>query len=132
MANNRPKVGLGVYVIKDKKILLLKRKGAHGEGTWSPPGGHLEMGESFIQCAKRETKEEAGIEIKNIKLVGVTNDVFDKEKHYITIAMTADIKSGKARIMEPDKSSDLDWFDIYKLPRPLFLPVKNFLKNHKI
>jgi len=42
-----PRVGLGVLIIKDGKVLLGRRKGAHGEGTWAPPGGHLECGESF-------------------------------------------------------------------------------------
>ncbi len=46
MENKRPKVGLGVLIFKDGKVLLGKRKGAHGEGTWCPPGGHLEFGET--------------------------------------------------------------------------------------
>lgn len=37
MENNRPKVGVGVAIIKDGKVLLGKRKNAHGEGTWSFP-----------------------------------------------------------------------------------------------
>lgn len=130
--DNRPKVGVGVYIIKDKKVLLLKRKGSHGEGNWSPPGGHLEMGESFKECAKRETKEETGVEIKNVKIAGVTNDIFSNDVHYITIAVMAEIKSGKPQIKEPDKSSDIGWFSFNKLPSSLFLPVKNFLKEYKV
>ena len=45
----RPKVGVGVMVFKDGKILLAKRKGSHGAGEYAFPGGHLEFGESFEQ-----------------------------------------------------------------------------------
>lgn len=127
----RPKVGMGVYIIKDEKLLLTKRIGSHGANTWCPPGGHLELGESFEQCAKRETLEEAGIKIKNIRFIGTTNDIYNKDLHYVTMGMMADYASGKPRIMEPDKCADIDWFDLNKLPSPLFLPVKHFLKNYK-
>ena len=53
----RPKVGVGVFVFKDGKTLLGKRKNAHGDGTWNPPGGHLEFNESIEQCAQREVLE---------------------------------------------------------------------------
>lgn len=130
MEDRRPKVGLGVYIFNEKKeILFLRRKGAHGEGDWCPPGGHLEFGESFIDCAKRETKEEVGITIKNVKFFGLTNDIFKEGKHYITVAMRAEVKSGKPKIMESDKITELNWFHRNKLPKPLFLPVKNFLKS---
>lgn len=132
--NKRPKVGLGVIIYNNNnEILLLKRKGAHGEGDWSFPGGHLEFGESWIECARRETKEEAGINIKNIIFFSATNDIFEKEdKHYITIEMKAKLQSGIAKIMEPDKSTDIGWFKANNLPKPLFLPVKNLLKIYKL
>lgn len=43
----RPKVGVGVLIVDGNKILLGKRKNAHGDGCWAPPGGHLEFGESW-------------------------------------------------------------------------------------
>lgn len=42
-----PRVGIGVFIFKNNKFLMGCRKGAHGEGTWSIPGGHLEFGESM-------------------------------------------------------------------------------------
>ena len=69
---NRPKVGVGVIVIKDGKILLGKRKGPHGGGFWAFPGGHLEFNESLEDCARREVLEETGISIKNIKKFTLT------------------------------------------------------------
>jgi len=127
----RPKVGVGVIIIKDDKILLGKRKNAHGEGGWCYPGGHLEYGESWEACSRRETMEETGIAIKNIRFGGVTNDIFENEqKHYITICMVADFASGEVKLMESDKCEKWEWFEWDKLPRPLFLPTQNLLKQN--
>ena len=126
----RPRVGIGVMVLKDRKVLLLKRKGSHGEGTWCYPGGHLEFGEEISYAAIREVEEEAGIKIRNPRFLCITNDVFEKEnKHYITIFIAADYVSGEARIMEKDKCTDIGWFDLNKLPKPLFLSTKNMINN---
>jgi 8-oxo-dGTP diphosphatase len=65
--DSRPKVGVGVMVLKNGKVLIGKRKGAHGAGEWAWPGGHLEYMESFEDCARREVMEETGIEIHNIR-----------------------------------------------------------------
>lgn len=123
MSYSKPRVGVGVFVFKNNKFLMGKRLNAHGEGTWSVPGGHLEFGESFSETAKREVKEETGLEIKNVTYLATTNDIFhDDEKHYITIWMTADWESGAPKITEPDKYISQQWCDFNNLPMPLFLP----------
>lgn len=127
------KVGIGVFIFKDKKFLMGKRLGSHGEGCWSVPGGHLEFGESFAQTAEREVLEETGLRIKNIRFGAVTNDYFEKEgKHYVTIWMLSDYESGEATILELDKYVDQDWFDFDTLPSPLFLPWEQLLKSEFI
>ena len=127
---NRPKVGVGVFVIKDRKILMQKRKNAHGDGCWSLPGGHLEFNEEIEECAAREVLEETGVEIKDIKLGPYTNDIFKKEgKHYITIFAISNYKTGNPTIMEPDKLEGLNWFSLDNLPSPLCLPLENLLKT---
>jgi 8-oxo-dGTP diphosphatase len=125
-----PRVGVGVIVLKGSKVLLLKRKNAHGDGTWCFPGGHLEFNENIEDCAKREVMEEAGIKIKNIRRGSYTNDIFKKEgKHYITIHVVTEYKSGKAMIRESEKCEKLEWFTWDNLPKPLFLPLRNLLKQ---
>jgi 8-oxo-dGTP diphosphatase len=127
---NRPKVGIGVIIIKDNKILLGKRRNAHGEGSWCYPGGHLEFGESWEECSRREVREEVGIEIKNLRFGTITNDIFKNEhKHYITISMISDFESGEVTLMEPDKCDKWEWFEWDNLPSPLFLPTINQLKE---
>ena len=56
-----------------------------GPGQWQFPGGHLEVGESYLACAERETLEETGLAVRAEKVVGLTNDIFGPTKHYITI-----------------------------------------------
>jgi|Deesub1362A_J573_1020465.scaffolds.fasta_scaffold00390_16 8-oxo-dGTP diphosphatase len=119
----RPGVGVAVVVKKDGKILIGRRSSELGYGTWQTPGGHLEFGESFEECAKRETKEETGIEIDNLRFLAVTNDIFEKEgSHYVTIWMSAEYRGG-----EPKRG--WYWEDIEDIRRKnLFLPVKNLFK----
>lgn len=126
----RPGVGVGVYIRKDGKVLIGKRKNTHGTGPWCALGGHLDMGESWEECARREVREEAGIEIDNIHLGNVTNDIFPDGKHYVTLNLVADWKSGEPKLMEPDKfEQGWQWFELDKLPQPLFLSARNFFES---
>lgn len=68
-----PRVGIGVMVIRDGKVLLGRRQGSHGAGHYAWPGGHLEYMESFEECAKREVREETGIEIDNVRFLRLYN-----------------------------------------------------------
>lgn len=114
------KVGIGVMIIKNGLVLLGKRKGSHGAGEYAFPGGHLEYMESFAECAIRETKEECGIEIQNIKFLFLKNLTEYSPKHYVHIGLIADWKSGNPQIMEPEKCDGWDWYDLNKLPSPIF------------
>jgi 8-oxo-dGTP diphosphatase len=133
MRNNnkeRPTVGIGVCIIKDGKVLLGKRTSSHGDGSWSFPGGHLEMYETWENCAKREVLEETDLKIKNTRFAGVTNDIFpEEEKHYITLFIIADYDSGKLKTMEPEKCSEWDRFSWGELPQPLFRPICNLIEQ---
>jgi 8-oxo-dGTP diphosphatase len=126
--HKRPKVGIGVFVFRDGKFLLGKRKNAHGDGTWGLPGGHLEFGESWEECARREVREEVGVEITNVRSLTATNDVYEKEgKHYITLFMRSDYLSGNPRNLEPHKLERWEWVAWDNLPSPLFLPIETLL-----
>ena len=123
-----PRVGVAVIIERDEKVLLVKRKNAHGAGTWAVPGGHLEFGETAEECAVRETREEVGVAISGIRFAALTNDIFPEEgKHYITIWMQAASSDGEPCIAARREVGDVGWFNWKDLPAPLFLPLQNLL-----
>ena len=109
------------------------RRGSHGEGTWSVPGGWMEFGETFADTAHREVLEEVNLKIKNVRFGGVTNTVFENEGvHSVTIWLVSDFISGTPKIMEPHKIEQIQWAGFDSLPQPLFLPWDNLLKSEFI
>ena len=123
-----PRVGVGILIRRGEEVLLLRRRNVHGDGTWSTPGGHLDAGESPEECAVRETREETGIEIRNVRFLGITNDVFQAERrHYVTVWMEADYRSGTATVMAPHEMSDVRWFPARALPTNLFLSLQHLV-----
>jgi len=136
--NQRPLVGLGVLVMNDGKILLGKRKGSHGADEWCFPGGHLEFGESFEECAVREVCEETGLKVQNPRFFCISNDLNEIEsyaKHYITLFMQVEYINGEPRVMEPEKCIQWGWFAFDSLPDKLFGPTQaaiKCLKNNEV
>lgn len=128
---DRPRIGVGIMILKNNKTLLGKRKGSHGEGEYAFPGGHLEYMESFEDCAKRETKEETGIEIKNVRFQYLANVKKYAPKHYVHIGLLADYKSGEPQVLEPDKSENWGWYSLDELPGPLFEMAKLAIECYK-
>lgn len=117
------RVGIGVFVWRDGKFLMGQRMVEHGEGTWSIPGGHLELYESWEECAAREVLEETGMKITNIRFLAATNDIFKSSgKHYVTIWVQSDWLANEPTITEPDKFIAMEWRDFNCLPSPLFSP----------
>ncbi len=129
---NYPKVGIGVFVWKDGKFIMGQRLGAHGANTWSISGGKLDYGEGWEDCAKREVREETGLEITNVRFLAATNDLFLSDNmHYTTIWMESDWLAGEPAILEPDKLIKLDWRTFQTLPSPLFEPCWQNLRAAK-
>jgi len=133
MTQNIVGVGIGVFVFKDGKFLMNQRYGSHGAGAWGIPGGHLEFGESFEDTARREIKEETGLEVTNIRFGAITNDYFaDEGKHHVSVWMISDWQSGTEYIVEPDKALRQAWFTFDELPTPLFQPWVQLLDSEFI
>jgi 8-oxo-dGTP diphosphatase len=128
--NPRPKVGVGVLIIKNGKVLLGKRKGAHGAGEYAGMGGHVEFHEKLEDTVKREAFEEAGVTLKNIKYP-CTSNLRKYEKHYLDIGFTAEIESGEPQVMEPEKLESWNWYDLDHLPSPLFGVLPYYIEAYK-
>lgn len=131
----RPKVGIGVMIQNDNgEVLLGLRKGSHGSGEWSFPGGHLEFGETVFETAKREVKEEIDLDVDKLKLISVADEmryIKSDGKHYLNLGVKAEYRGGEVRNMEPHKCKEWKWFGLDNLPKNLFEGTKLTLENYK-
>ena len=128
MTARHPRVGVGVLVLRDDRVLLGERLGAHGAGSWAPPGGHLEFGETIAQCATREVFEETGLVVRDVRDGPYVNTVFAAEGlHYLTVFALAECTDGQPSVREPAKCARWEWFTWHALPSPLFEPLRELL-----
>lgn len=127
--SEKPQVGTAMILIRDDKVLLMKRRGSHSPGTWSTPGGHLDFGETLEACAIREAKEEVGVDVVGIRFRALTNDIFEETgKHYITIWFEGEAV-GEPSLAAPGELEEIGWFAWDALPQPLFLPLENLVRG---
>ena len=135
--NKKIGVGFGVLILKNEKILLGKRhtdpikasSDLHGEGTWTMPGGKLHFGETFEEGARREVMEETGIQVGKLRCISLSNNIV-RDAHFVTVGFLCEDFNGEAKVKEPDEITEWKWFDIEKLPAPMFPPSQEVLSNY--
>ena len=121
-------VGVATIITRDDRVLLIRRKYVHGEGSWSTPGGRMEFKESVEQCAARETLEETGLVVTDIHFIALTNDFFPEyNRHYLSVWMRATAAEGEPFLAAPYESDAIGWYAWDHLPEPLFMPFKHLL-----
>ena len=116
-------VVINVIIKRKNKILLGKRGTYNGKpivefGKWGLIGGYLDRDETFIECVKREVREETGWEIKNFHLFFI-NDTPDRpmeDKQNVYLVYLADAVKQNPEFKSNEESSDLQWFTLNKLP----------------
>lgn len=133
--------GAGVVVLlfnPDGDILIGKRKGSHGAGTWSLPGGKIEFLETAMETISRELEEETGIRLSKSRftarewLDSIWLDYTQGQQHWITLFTEAELTEAQAvTLREPDKCEEWRWVDPAILLRsqdyPLFHPFEKYL-----
>lgn len=127
----RPGVGVGVIVRRGDRVLLTRRS-RHGAGSWAAPGGYLDHGETLDACAARETREETGIEIGDIRFLAVANDRFPDGKHNVTIWFAAEAPHGEAHVAAPGELDEVGWFGWDDLPKDLYDSTRRLLRGETL
>lgn len=115
-----PGLGCGLAVLRDGKILLCRRLKAPEAGHWSIVGGKVDHMERAQDAARREAEEESGLFIHSTRFLCVSEQVIEADRqHWISLIYATEDFSGEPRLTEPDKLSDIGWFDLSALPQPL-------------
>lgn len=135
----RPKVGVGIMILRDGKVLLGKRhddaqkasSDLHGEGTWTMPGGKLDFKETLITGACREVLEETGIKLnkEKLRIISVADEIVP-DNHYVTVGFLCEDFEGEAKILEPEEMTEWRWYNLENLPEKLFVPSARIIKAY--
>jgi 8-oxo-dGTP diphosphatase len=114
-----PRLTTDGAILKERKILLIRRKNEPFKGKWALPGGFVEYGEKVENAVMREILEETGLKTRIIDLIGVYSDPNrDPRGHTITVVYFLDILEGELR--SGDDASDAEFFDLDDLPELSF------------
>lgn len=128
-------VGVGAMIVNQKGEVFLAQRGPlakNERGLWEFPGGSVEFGETLRQALQREMLEEFGIQIEVGKLLDVADHILREEgQHWVSPTYLCRITSGEPRIMEPDKCSDIGWFDVDTVPEQLSQISRVNLANYR-
>ncbi|THK38477.1 NUDIX domain-containing protein [Ensifer sp. MPMI2T] len=115
-----PGVGCGLAIMRDGKILLCRRLKAPEAGHWNIVGGKVDHMERAENAARREAEEESGLSIHSTRFLCISEQVIEADQqHWISLIYVTEDFSGEPRLTEPDKLSDIGWFDLSALPQPL-------------
>lgn len=97
---NLPLVGVGVVVVREERVLLIRRAKPPRRGEWSLPGGLQKLGETVFEAAAREVMEETGITVQPLAVVDVVDLIeWDEQRvryHYTLIDILAAFVDGEA------------------------------------
>jgi len=116
----RPVAAVCSIITRGNLVLLGQRKGCVCDGAWAFPGGHLEGGESFEQCAARELAEETGMTARHVEYITTLNIVnYVENRHFVDIYMAVQPSPGEEPKITEDFCSEWLWCPISNLPSPL-------------
>lgn len=118
----RPIIGVGVAVIQDRHILLIKRGGEPNKGFWAVPGGKVDLGETLQEAARREVMEETGLDVEIGNVIWVGESITD-HGHIVLIDFIGKVVGGElAASDDADEAAwvALDQADAYQLTPTMY------------
>ena len=131
MKNRLPKLTVDGVILKEKKILLIKRKNEPFKGKWALPGGFVEYGERVEESVIREVYEETGLKTKIRDFIGVYSDPNrDPRGHTVSVVYILDIQGGELK--SGDDAADAKFFNLKDLPELSFdhyIIIRDFLRR---
>jgi 8-oxo-dGTP diphosphatase len=101
-----PLVGVGVAVVNDGQLLLVRRGRDPGKGLWAVPGGKVEFGEPMREAARREVAEETGFDVRVGDVVWV-GEFLEDDHHIVLIDFHGEVLGGDMRAA--DDADDVRW-----------------------
>ena len=115
---DRPYVGVGVIVFRDKEVLLVQRNKEPNKGQWSIPGGSQLLGETASEAAQRELLEETGVKVDRLFLVDVVDAIIPGVEgkikyHYTLVDYMGQWQSGESR--PGDDAKEVRWVRLNEL-----------------
>ncbi len=123
-----PGLGVGLAILRDGKLLLCRRMKTPEAGHWNIVGGKVDHMEPAELAARREAAEETGLAIGTIRYVGMTEQRIEADRqHWVSLLYVTDDTTGEPQLTEPDKLSEIGWFDLDDLPKPLSVFTQTIL-----
>lgn len=107
----RPIVGVGVAIVDDDHLLLIKRGKEPGKGLWAVPGGKVDHGETLQEAARREVTEETGLEVDIGEIVWVGESITD-HAHLVLIDFRGTVSGGE--LAAADDADEAAWVALDK------------------
>ncbi|MGD8191915.1 NUDIX domain-containing protein [Brevibacillus ginsengisoli] len=117
-----PRIGVGAVILNEKnEILLVLRNRAPEKGTWSIPGGKVDLYEMLEDTVVREIKEEVDLDIRVEGFLCTAETIKpDHEEHWISVIYRTSVVEGEARNMEEGGAiGEIRWFSLEELPENL-------------
>jgi ADP-ribose pyrophosphatase YjhB (NUDIX family) len=99
-----------VLIEQEGRVLLGRRTGSYGAGQWGLPMGFIEHGEDFLTAARREVKEETGLDVEICSILSVVSNFLSPRLHTLAIVLLARAAGGA--LQAGDDLDAVAWFPL--------------------